>query len=127
MEHPRQGEVFWANLDPNFGREIRKRRPVLVVSPDEMNRNLQTVIAPPITSTHRPWPTRCRISYRGRSRSVARDQNHPPPSASSPFMQLKAQSTRQCHLQEPRGPRAVRNPFAGSTTARAMFQSNGPV
>ena len=33
MEHPRQGEVFWANLDPTIGREIRKRRPVLVVRP----------------------------------------------------------------------------------------------
>jgi len=74
MEHPRQGEVFWANLDPTVVREIRKRRPVLVVSPDEMNRNLATVIAAPITSTHHPWPTRRRISYRGRSHSVALDQ-----------------------------------------------------
>jgi mRNA interferase MazF len=74
MEYPRQGDVYWANLDPTIGREIRKRRPVLVVSPDEMNRNLSTVIAAPVTSTHRPWPTRCRISYRGRSSSAALDQ-----------------------------------------------------
>lgn len=74
MEYPRQGEVFWANLDPTIGREMRKRRPVLVVSPDEMNQNLATVIAAPITSTHRPWPTRCRIAYRGRAGSVALDQ-----------------------------------------------------
>jgi len=74
MAHPRQGEVYWANLDPAIGREIRKRRPVLVVSPDEMNRNLATVIAAPLTSKHRPWPTRCRVSYRGRSSSAALDQ-----------------------------------------------------
>jgi len=39
-----------------------------------LNQNLGTVIAAPITSTHRPWPTRCRISYRGRASSVALDQ-----------------------------------------------------
>ena len=71
---PRQGEVYWANLDPTVGREIKKRRPVLIVSPDVMNRNLETVIAAPITSTHRPWPTRCSISVRGKARSVALDQ-----------------------------------------------------
>lgn len=74
MDVPRQGEVYWANLDPTIGKEIRKRRPVLVVSPDEMNRNLATVIAAPITSTHRQWPTRCRVSVRGRPSSVALDQ-----------------------------------------------------
>lgn len=74
MQTPRQGEVYWANLDPTIGNEIRKRRPVLVVSPDEMNRNLATVIAAPITSTHRAWPTRCRITIRGRASSVALDQ-----------------------------------------------------
>ena len=74
MSAPRQGDVFWANLDPALGREIRKRRPVLVVSPDEMNRNLATVIAAPITTTIRPWPTRCAIRLRGRTSSVALDQ-----------------------------------------------------
>lgn len=74
MDYPRQGEVFWANLDPAIGREIRKRRLVLVVSPDEMNQNLATVIAAPITSTHGAWPTRCRIAYRGRASSVALNQ-----------------------------------------------------
>ena len=74
MAGPLQGEVYWANLDPTIGKEIRKRRPVLVVSPDEMNRNLGTVIAAPITSTHRPWPTRCRVTFRWRPRSIALDQ-----------------------------------------------------
>ena len=74
MPHPVQGEVYWANLDPTLGKEMRKRRPVLVVSPNEMNRNLGTVIAAPVTSTHRPWPTRCRVTYRGRPNSIALDQ-----------------------------------------------------
>ena len=71
---PRQGDVYWASLDPTVGREIAKRRPVLIVSPDSMNRNLQTVIAAPITTTIRPWPTRYLIQLRGKSRSVALDQ-----------------------------------------------------
>jgi mRNA interferase MazF len=71
---PRQGEIYWASLDPTVGREIAKRRPVLIVSPDDMNRNLRTVIAAPVTTTIRPWPTRCAIHLRGRSRSVALDQ-----------------------------------------------------
>ncbi len=70
----RQGDVYWANLDPAVGREIKKRRPVLIVSPDVMNRNLGTVIAAPITSIHRPWPTRCSINIRGKTNSVALDQ-----------------------------------------------------
>lgn len=74
MAGPLQGEVYWANLDPTIGKEIRKRRPVLVISPDEMNRNLGTVIAAPIASTHRPWPTRCRVTFRGRPSSIALDQ-----------------------------------------------------
>lgn len=74
MNPPRQGDVFWANLDPTVGREIRKRRPVLVVSPDEMNRSLATVIAAPITATARSWPTRCAIRVNGKAGSVALDQ-----------------------------------------------------
>ena len=71
---PKQGEIYWANLDPTVGREIKKRRPVLIVSPDVMNRNLNTVIAAPITSTMRDWPTRCAIAVKGKTRSVALDQ-----------------------------------------------------
>lgn len=74
MNSPRQGQVLWANLDPTIGREIAKRRPVLIVSPDEMNRNLGTVIAAPITSTLRAWPSRCDVVVRGKTRSVALDQ-----------------------------------------------------
>jgi mRNA interferase MazF len=70
----RRGEVWWVNLDPVIGREIAKRRPALVVSPDEMNRALGTVIVAPITSTLRAWPTRYTVRLRGKARSVALDQ-----------------------------------------------------
>lgn len=74
MSHPRRGEVYWVNLDPVVGREIAKRRSGMVVSPDEMNRALATVIVAPVTSTIRPWPTRVTITVDGRRRSVALDQ-----------------------------------------------------
>ena len=50
------------------------RKPVLVVSPDEMNRVLKTVIVAPLTSTKRDWPTRCTVAFRDEARSVALDQ-----------------------------------------------------
>ena len=70
---PMQGEIWWVNLDPTVGREIQKRRPCLIVSPDEMNRHLGTVIAAPITSTHREWPTRLPITLSRKAGSVALD------------------------------------------------------
>jgi len=71
---PRRGEVWWVNLDLVIGREISKRRPALVVSPDEMNRALGTVIVAPITSIIRPWATRYTVRIDGKPRSVALDQ-----------------------------------------------------
>ena len=50
-KYPQQGEVWWVNLDPTIGKEISKKRPCLIVSPDDMNAHLGTVIAAPITST----------------------------------------------------------------------------
>ena len=74
MSPPQRGEVYWVNLNPVVGREIAKKRPGMVVSPDEMNRVLGMVIVAPVTSTMRPWPTRVTIAVRGRRRSVALDQ-----------------------------------------------------
>ena len=51
-------EIWWANLDPTIGHEIKKTRPVVIVSPDELNRHLGTVLAAPLTSTIRPYPFR---------------------------------------------------------------------
>ena len=74
MGHPRRGDVYWVNLNPVRGREMSKRRPGLIVSPDEMNEALGTVIVAPITSTLRPWETRYTLTLSGRPRSVALDQ-----------------------------------------------------
>ena len=71
---PMQGEVWWVNLDPTLGGEINKRRPCLIVSPNEANEHLLTVIAAPITSTIRPWPTRLTIKLQKQSSSIALDQ-----------------------------------------------------
>ena len=72
--YPRRGEVWWVELDPARGREMSKRRPALVVSPDEMNRALGTVIVAPVTTTIRPWATRFTVRIGGKVRSVALDQ-----------------------------------------------------
>ena len=71
---PRRGEVYWVALDPAVGREIKKTRPALVVSPDEMNHALGTVVLAPITSTVRDFPTRYAIRLQRRTASVALDQ-----------------------------------------------------
>ena len=55
---PRLDEVWLASLDPTQGSEIRETRPCLVVSPDEMNRYLHTVIVAPMTTAGRRYPTR---------------------------------------------------------------------
>jgi mRNA interferase MazF len=73
-KYPQQGEVWWVNLDPTIGKEISKKRPCLVVSPDDMNAHLGTVIAAPITSTLRNWPTRITIKLQRQNSSVALDQ-----------------------------------------------------
>ena len=51
-------EVYLINLDPSVGHEIKKLRPCLIISPDEMNKNIKTVIIAPMTSKGRDYPTR---------------------------------------------------------------------
>lgn len=71
---PQQGEVWWVNLDPTVGKEINKKRPCLVVSPNETNKHLGTCIVAPITNTLRDWPTRHEIKLQKQQSSVALDQ-----------------------------------------------------
>jgi mRNA interferase MazF len=71
---PRRFEVWLIRLDPTVGSEIQKTRPCLVVSPDEMNARLRTVIVAPMTSARRPWPTRVDLSFGGVEGQVALDQ-----------------------------------------------------
>jgi len=71
---PRLDEVWLASLDPARGSEIRKTRPCLVVSPDEMNRHLRTVIVAPMTTSGRRYPTRVSLRFQGKHGHVALDQ-----------------------------------------------------
>jgi mRNA interferase MazF len=71
---PRQDEVWLVSLDPTRGAEMQKTRPCLVVSPDEMNRHLQTAIVAPMTTAERPYPTRVTVTFQGRRGQVAVDQ-----------------------------------------------------
>lgn len=58
----RQYEIFLLNLDPTVGSEMKKIRPCVVISPNEMNRYLQTVVIAPVTSSSKPYPTRVEIT-----------------------------------------------------------------
>jgi mRNA interferase MazF len=60
-----RSDVFLVNLDPTIGSEIKKTRPCVVISPDEMNRHLRTVIVAPLTSQGRLYPTRVRCLFDG--------------------------------------------------------------
>jgi len=67
-------EVYLVNLDPVVGSEIRKTRPCVIVSPDEMNAHIATVIVAPMTTKGRPYPTRVPCRFRGKQVQVALDQ-----------------------------------------------------
>ncbi len=71
---PRLDEVWLVPLDPTQGAEIQKTRPCLVVSPDESNRHLRTVIIAPMTTVARPYPTRVALTFQGKRGQVALDQ-----------------------------------------------------
>lgn len=71
---PHRDEVWLVSLAPTQGREMQKTRPCLVISPDEMNRYLQTVIVTPMTTVIRPYPTRVPLRFQGKQGQVALDQ-----------------------------------------------------
>ncbi|MBN2133114.1 MAG: type II toxin-antitoxin system PemK/MazF family toxin [Sedimentisphaerales bacterium] len=68
-----QGQVWWVNLDPTIGSEIRKTRPAVVVSPDELNTHLNTIVVVPLT-TGRAYPFRIPTKIKGKSGVAAIDQ-----------------------------------------------------
>jgi len=67
-------EVHMVALDPTVGSEMRKTRPCVVISPDEMNRHLRTVIVAPMTTKARGYPTRVACRFRGKAGQVVLDQ-----------------------------------------------------
>jgi mRNA interferase MazF len=70
----RRFEIYLVNLDPTIGSEIRKTRPCVVVSPDEMNENIQTVIVAPMTTKARNYPTRLPCMFQGKRGQIVLDQ-----------------------------------------------------
>lgn len=71
---PSRGHVYLVRLDPTLGSEIRKTRPCVVVSPDELNAYLRTVIVAPLTTGGRAYPWRPRCRFQHRTGFVALDQ-----------------------------------------------------
>lgn len=67
-------EVYLVELDPTVGAEIHKTRPCLVISPDEMNRNIRTVIMAPMTTKSRPYPSRVACRFQGKDAFIVLDQ-----------------------------------------------------
>lgn len=74
FEAVRRGEVFLVNLKPTRGNEIQKTRPCVVVSPNELNEHLRTLIVAPLTSGRQVYPFRVPCRFGGRVGHVVLDQ-----------------------------------------------------
>jgi mRNA interferase MazF len=70
----RRGDVFLVSLDPTRGGEIRKTRPCVIVSPDELNAHFRTFVVAPLTTDSHPYPFRVRCSFQGRTGYAILDQ-----------------------------------------------------
>jgi mRNA interferase MazF len=70
----RRFEIWWVNLDPTIGSEVKKIRPCLVVSPNEVNQYLNTVTVIPLTSTLKLYPTRLNCIIQGKQSQLVIDQ-----------------------------------------------------
>lgn len=68
------GEIWLAQLDPTLGSEIKKTRPCVVISPDDMNAHLRTVIVAPMTTGSRPARFRIALSFQGKQGLIVLDQ-----------------------------------------------------
>ena len=67
-------DIVLVSLDPSLGTEIQKTRPCLIISPNEMNKFLQTVIIAPMTTVIRNYPSRILINFQGKKGNIALDQ-----------------------------------------------------
>jgi mRNA interferase MazF len=67
-------DVYRINLDPTIGSEIQKNRPCLIISPDEMNRFIRTVIVAPMTTKGKSYPTRVTCKFQGKQGQIVLDQ-----------------------------------------------------
>ena len=69
-----QYQIVLVNLDLTIGNEIKKTRPCVILSPDEMNRHLQTIVIAPITNRSKSYPTRAEIKYKKTKVWIVLDQ-----------------------------------------------------
>ena len=67
-------DVYLINLDPTVGSEIKKIRPCLIISPDEMNRHIRTVIVAPMTTAGKEYPTRISCTFKKKKGQIVIDQ-----------------------------------------------------
>ena len=74
MEQINQYDIVLVNLDPTVGSEMKKTRPCVVLSPNEMNRYLNTIVIAPMTSSSKPYPTRVEIKHKSQKGWIAVDQ-----------------------------------------------------
>ena len=70
----RRFEVYLINLDPTIGKEIKKTRPCLIISPDDMNKYISTIIIAPMTTKGRNYPTRIPCQFDGKDGQIVLDQ-----------------------------------------------------
>ena len=70
----KQYQIILVNLDPTIGSEIKKTRPCVVISPDEMNRHLRTIIIAPMTTTSKNYPSRIEIKHDNKIGWIVLDQ-----------------------------------------------------
>ena len=70
----KQYDVYLVSLDPTFGYEVKKTRPCLIISPDDMNAYLKTVMISPMTTKSHPYPTRVSLQFKGKNAYICLDQ-----------------------------------------------------
>ena len=70
----KQYEVYLVSLDPTVGHEVKKTRPAVIISPDEMNDVIGTVLIAPMTTVSRPYPSRAAVKFAGTNGQVMLDQ-----------------------------------------------------
>lgn len=69
-----QYELYWVELNPTKGSEIKKTRPCVILSPNEMNKYLNTLVIAPLTSTLREYPFRVLVEFSGKKGMIVLDQ-----------------------------------------------------
>ena len=70
----KQYQIVLVNLDPTIGSEMKKTRPCVILSPNEMNKHLQTIVIAPMTSSSKPYPTRVEIKHNKTKGWIVLDQ-----------------------------------------------------